>query len=182
MDRLTRVITSQYNRFLRQPEDNIILVINESNIKEWYALIIGHEAPYEFAEIIFKFTVPDEYPHKPPSVECMTPNGIFEMGGPLCVSISEFHREAWVKSLGVAGYAKQLWNALLCFTPDDTINSIRVTWTSEEVRKVISKDSYNYNQKNNKSVCDLINTYCETHPDFTAVKLLVSNRLKLIDT
>jgi ubiquitin-conjugating enzyme E2 J2 len=176
MDRLTKVLTSQYNRYIRQPEDNIIVVMDDANIKRWYALILGNHEPYHRAEILFMFKVPDEYPHKPPSVECLTPNGIFELGGPLCVSISEFHRESWVKSLGITGYAKQLWNALLCFSPDDTINSIRVTWTSPETRQSLANQSRAYNEKCNKEVYDLVNVYVETHPEFAAVKLLEENR------
>jgi ubiquitin-conjugating enzyme E2 J2 len=161
---------------MRQPEENIIVVMDDTNIKKWYALIVGNSEPYKNAEIIFMFKIPDEYPHKPPSVECLTPNGIFEMGGPLCVSISEFHRESWVKSLGITGYAKQLWNALLCFTPDDTINSIRVTWSSPETRQTLANASRDYNEKCNKNVCQLVDAYIETHPDFSAVKLLLENR------
>jgi ubiquitin-conjugating enzyme E2 J2 len=180
MERLTRVLTSQYNRYLRQPEDNIIIIIDEENIKVWYALIIGTDEPYLNGEYLFMFKIPDDYPHKPPSVECLTPNGIFELDGPLCVSISEFHKEAWVKSLGITGYAKQLWNALLCFTPDDVINSIRVTWTTPEERIIFANESRAYNEKNNKKVYKLVDDYIETHPDFAAVALLITNRLSQV--
>ena len=38
MDRLQKVLLSQYKRYLRQPEDNIIFVIDETDMKIWYAL------------------------------------------------------------------------------------------------------------------------------------------------
>lgn len=182
MDRLQKVLLSQYKRYLRQPEDNIIFVIDETDMKKWYALIIGNHEPYKNAEILFRFTVPDEYPHKPPSVECLTPNGIFELGGPLCVSISEFHKESWIKFLGITGYGKQLWNALLCFTQEDTISSIRVTWCPEEERKQLAQQSFTYNQQYNKKIYDLIDNYISMNPDFEAVQLCIQNRLSSLNT
>lgn len=175
-NRLVKVLTSQYSRFHRNPEDNIIIVIDPDNIKIWYVLIIGSDEPYCNAEILFQFTIPDRYPHEPPSVECLTPNGIFLLGGPLCISISEFHKEDWVKSLGITGYSKQLWDALLFFTSKETTGSLNLTWTEPEERKKLAKESYNYNLNNNKKIINLINDFIESYPNYTSVKLLLSNR------
>ena len=121
--RLIKVITSQYKRFLRQPEDNIIIVMDDTNIMEWYAMIVLDTEIYKNGEFIFKLTLPIDYPHSPPSCVAMTKNPIFEQGGPLCINISEFHRKQYIASLGAVGFAKQLWNALLFFTFEDSINS-----------------------------------------------------------
>jgi ubiquitin-protein ligase len=179
MDRLTKILHSQYIRYHRNPEDNIIIVTDPENIRIWYALIIGNEYPYKYAEIIFKFTIPDKYPHDPPSVECLTPNGIFLLGKPFCVSIGEFHKDDWVKSLGITGYSKQLWNALLFFTQKDIKLSINVIWSSPDIRQDYSNKSYNYNKKNNKYIHKLVDQYIEDYPEYLAVKLLKKNRLCL---
>lgn len=174
--RLTRVITSQYNRFLRQPEDNIIIVMDDNNIMEWYALIICDTEPYKNGEFIFKFTIPNTFPQGPPDVEALTPSGVFELGGGFCISVGSYHSAQWQPSLGLVGFAKQVWNALLFFTYEDSINSIRVMYSPNEVKTQISLESYEYNKKNNIPVMALIDNYCVEHPDFTAVKTLLANR------
>jgi hypothetical protein len=69
---------------------------------------------------------------------------------------------------------------LLCFTPDDVINSIRVTWTTPEERIIFANESRAYNEKNNKKVYKLVDDYIESHPDFAAVALLITNRLSQV--
>ena len=36
-----------------------------------------------------------DYPFKPPSLLMVTPNGRFETGQRLCLSMSDFHPETW---------------------------------------------------------------------------------------
>ena len=79
-----------------------------------------------------------------------------ELGGPLCVSISEFHKESWIKFLGITGYGKQLWNALLCFTQEDTISSYSSNLVSEEEQKQLAQQSFTYNQQYNKKYMILL--------------------------
>ena len=44
-----------------------------------------------------KVVFPNDYPFKPPSIFMLTPNGRFETGRRLCLSMSDFHPELWVR-------------------------------------------------------------------------------------
>jgi len=45
--------------------------------------------------------VPAEYPMKPPDIIVLTPNGRFEVGKKICLSISGFHPETWQPSWSI---------------------------------------------------------------------------------
>ena len=49
-----------------------------------------------------KVVFPNDYPFKPPSIFMLTPNGRFETGRRLCLSMSDFHPESWVPAWSVA--------------------------------------------------------------------------------
>ncbi len=60
----------QFDNFLAMPEQN--------NVFMWYYVIWGlkdceYEGGYYFGRLIF----PKQYPHKPPGIEMITPNGRF---------------------------------------------------------------------------------------------------------
>lgn len=38
---------------------------------------------------------PADYPFKPPNIYFLTPNGRFELGKKICLSITSFHQETW---------------------------------------------------------------------------------------
>ena len=60
------------------------------------------DSPYEGGLYHGKVKFPDEYPFKPPSIFMLTPNGRFETGRRLCLSMSDFHPETWVPAWSVA--------------------------------------------------------------------------------
>lgn len=48
-----------------------------------------------------RILLPPEYPFKPPSFIMLSPNGRFETGVKICLSISSHHPEQWQPSWGV---------------------------------------------------------------------------------
>ena len=88
--RLTRELRSIQSNPLVNPK--VYTTPLESNILEWHYVIEGHDnSPYEGGYYWGKLIFPKEYPLKPPSVIMLTPNGRFQTGRRLCLSMSDFH-------------------------------------------------------------------------------------------
>jgi ubiquitin-conjugating enzyme E2 J1 len=60
-----------------------------------------------------RITLPPSYPHAPPEFRFLTPNGRFETGVKICLSISSHHPEHWQPSWGV----RTALTALAAFLP-----------------------------------------------------------------
>jgi ubiquitin-protein ligase len=122
---LTTTLMRQYQNYIRDAHPNYVVHFDEHDIRIWYVLIGGLPHPWERAEIIFQLNIPDTFPHMPPELRCLTPNGLFaENSGKICISIGEFHaREhdssggvGWRPCLGIHGFVVSgLINALLNF-------------------------------------------------------------------
>ncbi len=77
--------------------------LNE-NLFEWHFTIAGAVAtPYEGGLYHGKIILPQDYPLKPPSIVFNTPNGRFETGVTICLSITGYHPEAWQPIWGIKG-------------------------------------------------------------------------------
>ena len=60
-------------------------------MRVWYFLIGGLDTPFRGGEYLFKLIAPDEFPQKPPKFEFLTKNGVYTPGGPICISVGDFH-------------------------------------------------------------------------------------------
>jgi ubiquitin-conjugating enzyme E2 J2 len=64
----------------KKPIENIRAAPKESNILEWHYVIQGPKgSPYDGGFYHGTVTFPKEYPHKPPSIQMITPNGRFKV-------------------------------------------------------------------------------------------------------
>ena len=133
---------------------NLIPHIDDKNIYVWYFLIKGLCDAYADGEYIFKLTAPKTFPQKPPSFEFLTPNGVYDLGGPICISVGEFHSNdhnrstssgdyGWRPALGMMGFATQVLNGLITF--DDNDHGIRIINSSYEQKQDYAKKSIEYN-------------------------------------
>eukprot|EP01124_Arcella_intermedia_P015375 TRINITY_DN21880_c0_g1_i1.p1 TRINITY_DN21880_c0_g1~~TRINITY_DN21880_c0_g1_i1.p1 ORF type:complete len:231 (+),score=48.08 TRINITY_DN21880_c0_g1_i1:22-693(+) len=96
MQEATKRLRKEYANIVKDPPPNIIARPSMSNILEWHYVIYGlQEAPYEGGQYHGKVKFPPEYPHKPPSIMMVTPNGRFAPNSRLCFSMSDFHPETW---------------------------------------------------------------------------------------
>lgn len=57
--------------------------------------------------------MPPDYPNKPPAFMLLTPNGRFETGTKICLSISAHHPESWQPAWSV----RTALMALIAFMP-----------------------------------------------------------------
>lgn len=74
----------------------------QDNLFEWHFTVRGPQDT-EFQDGVYhgRIIVPAEYPMKPPDIIVLTPNGRFETGKKICLSISGFHPESWQPSWSI---------------------------------------------------------------------------------
>lgn len=181
--RLHKILQAQYNRAIKNPHPNLKLGMDDSDVTVWYYMIYGLD-DFKDGQFIFKLTAPPSFPHKPPKLEFLTPNGVFGLGGSVCISIGEFHSDdfkninldytygtlnnhisikekddgdyGWRPSLGMNGFAIQVLNGYIC--ADQLDHGIRINVKSMDVRKKLAIKSGDYNKKNNNHILSLICT------------------------
>lgn len=162
--RLLKVLAAQYRALVSEPLPYLLPVLDEELPTVWWFFISGLPAPYEGGEYIFKLTAPEEFPHKPPSLEFLTPNGVFETGGPVCISVGEFHAEdkpgpegsyGWRPSLGMGGFAREVLNGLICLDKDDV--GIRIGVVSDEEKAALAARSREFNYAHYPGLMSLFN-------------------------
>lgn len=74
----------------------------EDNIFEWHFTIAGpQDTPFEGGRFHGRLILPTDYPMKPPNIIIMTPNGRFEVGKKICLTISAHHPESWQPSWSI---------------------------------------------------------------------------------
>lgn len=113
----------------------------DDNLFEWHFTVRGPDDT-EFQGGIYhgRIIVPAEYPMKPPDIIVLTPNGRFEVGKKICLSISGFHPETWQPSWSI----RTALLAIIGFMPtpgQGTIGSL--DYTPDE-RKALARRSVDW--------------------------------------
>jgi len=154
MDTSPTIDPSQYNlrnpavkRLLREaaemavPSDEISAQPLEDNLFEWHFTIRGApESDFEAGIYHGRIILPPDYPMKPPSIILLTPNGRFETGTKICLSISSYHPETWRPSWSI----RTALTALVSFMTTDSpgaIGSYSVAEYPADARKALAKKS-----------------------------------------
>ncbi|XP_072757858.1 ubiquitin-conjugating enzyme E2 J2-like [Anoplolepis gracilipes] len=128
-----------------------------TNLLEWHYVVKGpentlYEGGYYHGKIIF----PEEFPFKPPSIYMSTPNGRFCVNARLCLSISDYHPEAWNPAWNVSTILTGLLSFMIEKTP--TLGSIN---TTDYEKRQLAMQSLEYNLKD-KMFCELFPETVET--------------------
>jgi len=122
---------------LHEPTDQYYAQPLEDNIFEWHFTVRG--APdTDFANGRYhgRIILPPEYPMKPPSIILLTPNGRFEIGKKICLSMSAHHPETWQPSWSI----RTVLLAIIGFMPSRGEGAIgALEYTREERRKLAKK-------------------------------------------
>jgi len=92
----------EMREFSQDESPDLMAEALEDNIFEWHFIVRG-AADSEFEGGLYhgRILLPPEYPFKPPSFLLLTPNGRFETGQKVCLSISSHHPEHWQPSWSV---------------------------------------------------------------------------------
>jgi len=110
----------------------------EDNLFEWHFTIRGPKDT-EFEEGIYhgRILLPSEYPFKPPNIVLLTPNGRFEVGKKICLSISAYHPDNWQPSWSI----RTVLVALIGFMPTKGDGALGALDYTPEERKEMAKKS-----------------------------------------
>lgn len=174
-DRLAKIIQKHVQKAMKDPHDNILMLLDESNIKHCYVLIAGLSYPYRGGEFMFLMDIPDEFPYKPPGFRALTPNEVYEPGPRICISVGEYHARDRSKD-GAAGhrparplqaFVVEILNGLLC--PEGLKGGIGIRVPSPEAREKAAKQSADYNLGNNKELVRKFLELSKAVPDHPAV-------------
>ncbi|XP_013999668.1 ubiquitin-conjugating enzyme E2 J2 isoform X7 [Salmo salar] len=87
---------------LRDPTEHYHAQPLEDNLFEWHFSVRGPpDSDFDGGVYHGRIVLPPEYPMKPPSIILLTPNGRFEVGKKICLSISGHHPETWQPSWSI---------------------------------------------------------------------------------
>jgi ubiquitin-conjugating enzyme E2 J1 len=108
--RHNRIILQNFKKVQKLGNPYIKYVLSQ-DISVWYVLFHGFSGDSdEFVdgEYLCKIVIPAEFPKNPPQFYMLTPNGLYECNGKVCISIGEFHENSYINTLGIAGFTEQL--------------------------------------------------------------------------
>jgi len=110
----------------------------EDNLFEWHFTIKGpRETAFEGGIYHGRIILPAEYPFKPPNIVLLTPNGRFEVGKKICLTISAHHPEHWQPGWSI----RTVLIALIGFMPTKGDGAIGALDYNPEERKELAKKS-----------------------------------------
>ncbi|KAJ4929250.1 hypothetical protein JOQ06_004861 [Pogonophryne albipinna] len=109
----------------------------DDNLFEWHFSVRGPpDSDFDGGVYHGRIVLPPEYPMKPPSIILLTPNGRFEVGKKICLSISGHHPETWQPSWSI----RTALIAIIGFMPTKGEGAIgSLDYTPEERRALVKK-------------------------------------------
>ncbi len=181
--RLINIMAAQLSLYMKRPNPNLLLVIDPRDVRVWYGLIFGLDEPYKGGEYLFKLQAPNEFPEKPPRFEFLTQNGVFQPGGPICISIGEYHANnapgkdgshGWRAALGMKGFAEQVVNGLI--VPEYLQGGIRIELLPAALRKKYAVGSRARNADSFPEIVTLFEDLIAACPESEPVRTLQASR------
>lgn len=174
---ISRVMPHQYKIYLRDDDPYYIALMSETNMAKWHVMVCNLEPPWEKGEFYFELIAPGNFPVHPPALTCLTVNGLYGLGGKICVSIGEFHKDAWRKSLGMPGFIRNgIVNGMICFQIMEESGGIRITKVPNSVKATRSRQSYGFNKQKNAALFRKFESFIAANPQLRAVKRLKLTR------
>jgi ubiquitin-protein ligase len=177
IDRINRIMFHQLEAADKADHPNIMVYMDESDVKRWFFLVTNLPGPYAGGEYIFRLTAPVTFPQQPPEFQFLTPNGVFELGGKICISIGEFHATdaagktgayGWRSALGMIGFAREVVNGMIA--PDYLGGGIRVRNDPPAVKARHAAASEAYNREHHAELMGRFSDFETAHPERTVVR------------
>uniref|UniRef100_A0A3Q3WWP6 Ubiquitin-conjugating enzyme E2 J1 n=1 Tax=Mola mola TaxID=94237 RepID=A0A3Q3WWP6_MOLML len=126
---------------LRDPTEHYHAQPLEDNLFEWHFSVRGPpDSDFDGGLYHGRIVLPPEYPMKPPSIILLTPNGRFEVGKKICLSISGHHPETWQPSWSI----RTALIAIIGFMPTKGEGAIGSLDYTPEERKALAKKSQDF--------------------------------------
>lgn len=171
---LAAIVGAQLKKITKLDNENYTAVVDPTDIHNVYILVRNLPDDYASGEYLYKLTIPNEFPDKAPSLFALTPNGLFELGGQICISIGVFHQTdfrtteagsyGWRAAMGLSGFViNGIINAMLHFDQHD--HGIRIKLQTPEVKKNLAQKSREYNNENLLTIVKMFDDLKEVMPD-----------------
>ncbi|KAM4634006.1 ubiquitin-conjugating enzyme E2 J1 isoform 2-T2 [Polymixia lowei] len=126
---------------LRDPTEHYHAQPLEDNLFEWHFSVRGPpDSDFDGGVYHGRIVLPPEYPMKPPSIILLTPNGRFEVGKKICLSISGHHPESWQPSWSI----RTALIAIIGFMPTKGEGAIGSLDYTPEERRALAKKSQDF--------------------------------------
>lgn len=126
---------------LREPTEHYHAQPLEDNLFEWHFSVRGPpDSDFDGGVYHGRIVLPPEYPMKPPSIILLTPNGRFEIGKKICLSISGHHPETWQPSWSI----RTALLAIIGFMPTKGEGAIGSLDYTPEERRALAKKSQDF--------------------------------------
>jgi ubiquitin-protein ligase len=175
--RHTKVLTCQYSAAIKADHPNLWFYMNPRDISEWFIMVTNLRPPLAGGEFVFRLGAPPNFPLSPPSFTALTPNGVFDLGGEICISIGTFHAKdapsadgasGWRPALGMVGFAREVVNGMI--VSDGLATGIRILQTSPAEKKKFAEESRAYNVKHIREIWEGLQAYRTENPELAAVR------------
>tara|TARA_B110000908_G_scaffold53834_1_gene65622 strand:+ start:16626 stop:17183 length:558 start_codon:yes stop_codon:yes gene_type:complete len=153
---LASLVAAQLKKIIKADEEYYTAAVDPEDIQTIYVLVGNLPDNYMGGQYLYKLTIPTDFPEKPPHLFALTPNGVFQTGGQICVSIGTFHQSdhknsnskgdyGWRPAIGLGGFVLNgVVNAMLHFDSND--HGIRIEIQSPEEKKILANKSTEYNK------------------------------------
>ncbi len=155
----------QFIRATRGPNEHVKFAIkSETETNVWYVLLgnfSGDNDEYKGGEYLCEMFAPDYNIYKPPEFYMLTPNGVYDINGTVCVSIGTFHKEQYQKTLGWGGFSYQLVSGMVGWK--QLGSGIRLLNTTINTKKTYAQNSKKFNAEYYPEIMKLIEESYETY-------------------
>lgn len=113
----------------------------ETDLFEWHFSVRGPpDTAFEGGIYHGRILLPPDYPLKPPEIIMLTPNGRFEVGKRICLSVTAHHQETWQPSWGI----RTILTALIGFMPSPAEGVGALDYPDDDRRR-LAKRSHLFN-------------------------------------
>lgn len=191
--RNAKIVAAHIKKAFESDNPNLLFLPAEDDFNVIFAMAVGLPHPYLSGEIILKLTLSGAFPQVPPELRCLTENGVYMVGGKICISVGEFHTNdvrkngqgdwGWRPALGLRGFAIEALNGILAPNslnaskhPDSKLGGIGILDTSPAHRAALAAASSDYNAAHNAALMESFMDYATANPTLAASQAWLRQR------
>jgi ubiquitin-protein ligase len=161
----TAVSKRQFLKATQRPDEYLKFYLDETNVMRWYVLLsgfTGEEGEFAGGEYLVRIELPDNFPYDPPKFFMMTPQGVFKVEATVCISIGEFHKDAYPPALKAFGFCRELVNGLIYWRCIGEGINIIANPPIDSIRSLAAASAA-YNRTNHAKILSLIHNSFATY-------------------
>lgn len=150
-----------YTNMLRTRHEHVdAIVVDPVNFNKFIFRIRHISGPnneFSDGEYLFELNLSENFPIIPPDLVFLTPNGVYELNGSICISTGKYHPQNYVATRGLLGFGIDVMTAMILYPGLGGGIKIVKNRTPKNIRKLASK-SRAFNLRNHtKYISDLNN-------------------------